>query len=99
MGSDIFVRARIIGVLTRNEQRFPKSLRVFCIDTGIFPFPHVEDVFALPDEVNLKEIPQMGVQLVLVNLQSTESGLSYSATMTSRASDLTVGKELHAEVR
>ncbi|OXA45217.1 Lactase-phlorizin hydrolase [Folsomia candida] len=93
---DGIFRAKILQILTRTEPQYPKSLRVLCIDSGFFGILHPEKVYLMPQE--FRNIPQLSVELVLANLQSLESGVSYSGAEISRAVDATVDRILLGRV-
>jgi hypothetical protein len=75
----------------------PKTVKVFCVDTGESLQPSADDIFELPKD--MEELPDLSVHIFLADLKPTRGEDDFRPEHINRAKELTLDKILMGRVR
>ncbi|CAL8123863.1 unnamed protein product [Orchesella dallaii] len=94
--TNILTRCKITKILSKDVFNNPKTVHVYCIDSGIGLNPSVDDLYQLSKEQ--RGWAPLVVELVLANLKPPNSEMEYRQIHTKNARKLTEDKIYNAKI-
>ncbi|CAL8084310.1 unnamed protein product [Orchesella dallaii] len=94
--TNILTRCKIMKVLAKDVFNNPKTVHVYCIDSGISLNPSVDDLHQLSEEQ--RGWAPLVVELVLANLKPPNAEMEYRQIHTKNARKLTDDKIYNAKI-